>query len=331
MAQRTYVGDQNQVSWRYESGTFASPSGANQWFGLVQTHTLDEEEGRITIRNVGGGDRNVDSHIDGPRTYAGELSIFPQNWKMLKFALGANSDNGSPSPFTHNISEVDTDNIDQDTGEQFPSFTVNDEHIFVTGSNFKRQINGCMVDSFTLESTEGEPLTSTVGYSAQSVTFSSGAAEVVTAETIRPHLWADSEWTVDGTALDTIKSWTVTLNNNLDVPNYSNGSRETDVPIPTNRDYEISITRNADSEDTKTFYESRFLGGSEFNMQLTSTVSTGSLQLTWTFSGCKLMDMESPTPNEGVNEQTFTIAPKTSSALVDDTLDQFYNSGSFTP
>ena len=37
-----------------------------------------------------------------------------------------------------------------------------------------------------------------------------------------------------------------------------------------------------------------------------------------------MMDMEAPTPNEGVNEQTLTIMSKTASVLVNDTI-ELYN------
>src|SRR3990167_3539006 len=101
-----FIGDSNKVLFKYESGTYASASGTGQWIGLVQDHSIDENENTVSLRYLGGGDRNVQAFTDGPREVEGTFTFFPQDWKFLMFALGSNVDAGSPSPYSHTISEV---------------------------------------------------------------------------------------------------------------------------------------------------------------------------------------------------------------------------------
>ena len=38
-----FISDQNTVGFKYESGTYAEPTGnALQWVGLIQEHVIDE-------------------------------------------------------------------------------------------------------------------------------------------------------------------------------------------------------------------------------------------------------------------------------------------------
>jgi hypothetical protein len=326
-----YTGDQNQVCGLYESGTYASTSGTAFWFGMVQNHTVDEDMGVIPIRYAGQGDRNVGKFVDGPTTYTGTLEYFPQNWRMLKFALGSVHDNGSPSPFTHTYAEVDnvSGGVPEIAGQLFPSFTIEDSHTSITGSNFVRTIGGCFVDNFNMTVSEGNPISCSLGYNAQDCDFSSGAKTSVTAVTSVPFMWSHSRVQItSGTNLTNVKEFTLGINNNINMGNYVDNSRDIADGTPLNRDYEISMTLNADDETTKAYYDQYFLGGSEFNLIFSAVAVTDSGTVSMTFSGCKLIDMNAPTPNEGLNEQTLTIHPTTMSAEETST-DQYYNAGSY--
>ena len=179
-----FKGDQNQTVFFYESGTYANTSGAAQWLGQVQTVSIDEETNTIRNRFQGTGNRNVDQFLNGPRDFTGTIEYNIQDWKQLIFALGSNVDAGSPSPFTHTISEVNSDNGNAFTsGTRCPFISYGLEIAQVskgTGNNFLRQIVGGNTGNFTFAATQGEKLIGTVDFVAQNITFESGTKAVVT-------------------------------------------------------------------------------------------------------------------------------------------------------
>ncbi len=319
---------ENQVMFKYESGTFGTVSGTSQWPGLVQTHDPDEEPNVINARFLGGGDRNVDQFIDGALDFPGAITTFPQDWKFLAFAMGSNVDAGSPSPYTHAIREQEAKNGNAFTsGPLNPwfSFTLEDAQQFnVTGLNFVRTFGGCVVDSLTIAGTQGEPISMDVNYIAQTQAFSSGAITAVTEDATRPYMWSDTQLHIpSGTVYQTLMDFSWTINNNMLPAHYLNGSREIAVQIPQNRDYEFAITLHATSERTKTLYDQFYLGGSTFNTMLQITASAGSKELFLIMSGCKITGMDAPSPNEGINEQSITIIPGTCSANAEDLFEKY--------
>jgi len=323
-----YIGDANVVSFFYESGTYASTSGNAQWIGEVQNHTPDENMNVQAVRYVGGGDRNVNQFVDGPADYTGTFTYYPQDWKFFMFALGSNVDGGSPSPYSHTISETnstDGNAFTSGTTNPFISFTLEDAHQFnPTGLNFIRTIKGCIVDTLTISASQGDFVNVTVDYRAQDVTYSSGAATSVTAATTRPFMWRDVQLQIpSGTNLDELRDFSLSIAQNLDAPHYLNGSRVISTPVPLNRDHELTITIDSTSEWNKTLYDQYFMGGSTFNAMLIIDASTGSRDAFVTMSGCKIIDMESPTAMEGIDEQTITIRPQSVSALVNDTIEKY--------
>lgn len=326
-----FIADQNQLVFIYESGTYANLSGAAQWVGQVQEHTIDESVNVINIRHLGAGDRNVDAFSDGPLDFTGTFTYFPQDWKFLMFALGSNVDAGSPSPFTHTISEVNSASGNAFTSganNPFISFSLEDSQKgAITGENFVRTVEGAMVDTMTITMAQGEIVSNEISYVAENVAFSSGAPLAITPVTTRPFLWSDSQLEIpSGTPLTNITEATLTISNNIEPPHYLNGSREVGVPVPLNRDYEFSVTLSASSEETKELYDAKFRGGSEFNAMLIvndAGAGTGSRDMFLIMSGCKMIDMESPTLNEGMNEQVLTFAPKTVSVVVNDTIEEY--------
>lgn len=325
-----YSSDQNKVAFRYESGAYANALATDQPIGLVQSNNIDESEGVIPIRYAGTSSRNVGMFVPGARDYTGTLTYFPQDYKFLVYALGKCTDAGSPSPYTHTITEMNGNETDAYTTGNFPSFTIYDGkgiYIAESGLNFNRLINGCKADSFTLSASEGETITAELSYIGQTCTFSSGTAPAPTLLTSRPFVWSDAVWSLpSGTTIPKVKNWTFSISNNLDIPHYSNGSRVIGEPMPTIRDYEVSLTLNMDTSNAKSFYDTYFLGGSTFNMLLNITdtsAGTGSRYANITFSGCKLIDMETPTAVTDIQEQTLTITPQVTSAIVEDTIEKY--------
>lgn len=321
-----YVYDQSQVVGFYESGTYNTKFSTAFWLGGVTDHTITESPGIIITRYVGAGNRNLSQQILGPLTFKNTINFQVQDFRALKFTLGSAVDGGSPSPYAHNYAESTTAmNTLEISGQSLPSFTIEDVQRTQTGSNFGRTFVGGMVDSLQIKVTEGQPVTATLGYVAQSGLFSSGAVSSVTADTSRPYMWNDVRVHVpSGTLINNASDITISVNNNLDARPYITGARNITIPIPTKRDYEVSMTLNADDTNTKVLYDQYFMGGSSFNMLLPFSQSTGSEECFWTFSGCQITKFSDPTKNEGIPQQTLTITAQTSSA-VETNSTQYFN------
>ncbi len=327
-----FISDQNQLGFLYESGTYGTASGTNHWIGLVQNSVPAESTGIIQTRYTGTGDRNVDALINGPLDFPGTFTYFPQDWKFLVFAMGSNVDAGSPSPFSHTISEQNNASISNafTSGPLNPwlSFTLEEaQQDNPTGLNFIRTFNGCVVDSMTISASQGEIYTVEVNYIAQTATFTSGAVTSLTETTTRPFLWSDTQLHIpSGTVYDALLDLSWTINNNMLAPHYLNGSREISVPVPENREYELSVTFHGTSQRTKTLYETNFLGGSLFNAMLEVTAAeagAGSRDMFMVMSGCKILSMDAPSPMEGTNEQSITIILSKCSAVANDLVEKY--------
>ena len=320
-----FISDSNAVSMRWESGLYATASGDRLWIGLVQNSSIDESTGVLPIRYVGTSTRNVDLFVDGPKDVTGAFSYYPQNWRMFVAALGSNIDSGSPTPYAHVISELNSNAASPYISgalNPFTSFTIEDSKRTGTdGLHFVRTVNGAVVNTITLNGTQGEPLTVDVDYVGQEVTFTSGAPTLATEITTRPYMWRDVRLHIpSGTVIAELKDFSLSINNNLEPPHYLNGSQVIAPPIPLNRDYEFTATLDSTSENTKTFWESYFVGGSSLNvgggstfnmmLEVSAQIGAGSREAFFIMSGCKMMDMELPTPQEGVNETSLTIQPR---------------------
>lgn len=317
-----YLSDQNSLSFTYESGTYGTVSGTQQWIGLVQEHTPDENTNVIQIRYQGSTNRNVDTFADGNKDFTGTFTYFPQDWKFLGMAIGSVSETVTTG--SHVFTETNTDDVIYNIpGQSLSSFTLTDaKNNGTTGSNFIRTINGCLINTYDITWAQGEVVSCELGYNAQNVIYTSGAVTTVTPSTTKPYMFSD--FTIDlpsGTNFDNVTEVSLSINNNLEPGHYLNGSQVAKEQLPINRDYEVSATLWADSTNTKPLYEDYFIGGSTFNGQLSCVGAAGSLFIT--MSGCKITDMEMPSPMEGVNEQTITFVPQTITAVVHDAITDY--------
>ena len=328
-----YNADGNKVAFITESGTYGVVSGTGVWPGLVTSHDLTTELNVEPIRYEGSADRNVDIFVNGGEDHEGSLTLHPQDFRFLAYALGSVVDAGSPSPYTHSIKEADSADVWVGTSGAlcpFASFTLEDSQTTQNvsdGTSFIRTLNGCMVNTYNLSIDEGGIAEVSVDYISQSNTFSSGIATTITANTSRPFLWQDVTLSLpSGTALLGVKSVGLTINNNLERRHYMNGSVVTDVPVPLNRDYELTATLDGTSEQTKALYDQYFRGGSTFNCILEindASAGAGSRTMMATFSGCRLFPLDAMGANEGTNEQELTIVPKSCSVEVTDLIQKY--------
>lgn len=322
-----FIADQNKVGFFYESGTYGSASGAMQWIGLVTDNSIDDEENIEQVRYTGTGTRNVDQHVRGVFDTGGTVTYHPQDFRMLGFALGSIVDSGT-GPYTHTLKETNTSDGNQFTSGTycpFISFGIEDSQGgYTAGSNFKRTLNGCMVNSWEISMPETGLMECTLEYFAQQNTFSSGASSSVTENTTIPFV-ADMRKVhmPSGTVLEAVKDLTISINNNLERAHYSNGSRVSQAPIPMSREYEISLMQHGLSQRTKEHYSALYRGGSEFNMMVEVedlSAGAGSRVAFMVFSGCRITAFDAGTPNEGADEQDLTIVPKTMSVQAIDTI-----------
>ena len=316
-----FVGDQSQTSLIYESGTYANSSGAAQWIGMVQNANITDDIGKMKLRYNAGNTRNVQQFVDTIKKANASFSYYPQNWKMLAFALGSCVDTSGTNS-NHVISETNSDNSNaytSGTDAPFNSFTLEDAKRFNdTGLNHVKTMNGGMVDSMTINLPRGEPITVDIESVGQNVVYSSGAASSVTASTTLQYLSQHASWSIpSGTAINEINDGTITINNNIQAEPFQNGSNVVYLPYPGNRDYTIDLGIDGNTNWSKNFYDKYFKGGSEFNLFLRiAPSSTRYIELT--FSGCEVENMDDPTTFENAQEQRITIVPKVCSGYVRD-------------
>ena len=328
-----YIADQNQVIFQYESGTYGTPltSGSRVsglWIGLITDHTPTDEENVQNIRYTGTANRNVGQFINTAKDYEGTLTYHPQDIRMFQFALGSCVDGGAPSPFTHVISESDSDDVyayTSGTGrnQNFASFTIVDSKKAASdGEHQVRKYKGCVINSLNLTATQGEALTCELNYMAQNLTVGSKSSDIpkiFDEDTSRPYLWSDVKFhKPSGTVIQEVRELSWTVNNNLERRHYDNGSKVVDNLTPLNRDYELTITLDANSGDADTLYNSNWLSGTTFNCMIESVLSADNEQFFIIMSGCKITSFESPSPAEGINEYSITIMPESCNINTDD-------------
>ena len=322
-----FLADQNQLCFFYESGAYANQAyvtaGSRQWIGLVQDHTPDEGAGVVPIRYQGSTDRNVDTFVDGPLEYVGTFTYYPQDWKFLAFAIGSCAETAAAG--SHVMIESNSDDQSIHVANQsLSSFTLEDSKktpSAVTGSNFIRTFKGYMIDNLGLTMSAGELATVEIGYRAQDVGFSSGLVVAVSPTTTKPYTWSDISVQISGVDAPNCTEFSLTINNNLEARYPLNGSRTIEVPIPLNRDYEVSATFIMDNDNAETLYKEYYIGGSTFNANVNIEATAGSLYLT--MSGCRITDMEVPSPVEGLHEQTATIVPQHIEAIAHDAITDY--------
>lgn len=316
-----FIGDSNQLSFIFESGTYAQPSGARQWVGLVQDHSPTQGTNVTPVRFQGNFSRNVGIFTDGKLEYGGTFTFYPQDWKFLGFAIGSTQVLTGSARFIRETNSNDTNYAVP--AQTLNSFTLEDaKKTAATGSNFIRTFNGCMVDSLKLTMNEGEIASIDLGYKAQNVIYSSGTITTVASRTTKPYMWSDINVQIpSGTKLTNCTQYSLTISNNLESRYPLNGSRTIETVIPLNRDYEVAATFLMDSDNASALYNTYYINGNTFNSLVEIKATAGSVYIT--MSGCKIVDMTVPSPVEGLTEQTCTIRPTNIYADVYDSIGSY--------
>ncbi len=316
-----FLSDQNRTCFFYESGTYALLSGARQWIGLVQEHSIEPTINVIPIRYQGSTDRNVDDFADGQKEWNGTLTYFPQDWKMLGYAIGSIADLTGSHIFTETNAD-DTARAASPGGYPTALHTITIEdskNLGVAGSNFVRTIIGAMIDSYQLTFAQGEITSAEMGYIAQDSNLTSGAVVALAATTSAPYMFNEVRFHLpSGTTFDNVKELTFSANNNLERGEYLTGSRTLKEILPLNRDYEVTATLDMDTAGAGSFYDRLFIQGNTFNSMIKVDGTTGSLAIV--MSGCKMTEMTVPSLMEGTQEQSFTFVPDTCNIVAYDSI-----------
>lgn len=323
-----FIGDQSRGTFLYESGTYAVASGTGQWVGQVQDSVVDDNENVTQVRYIGGSTRSVEAQVRLARDVEGTFNYFPQDWKMLAFALGSNVDAGSPSPYTHTISESDSVNGNYATSgtfNPFLSFSYEDTQVVVgTGLNFKRTVTGAIVDTLTIKAPEREIVSVEVKYIGQDCVYASGAPTSVTDAGTVPFTFDNLRVHIpSGTVMAGVRNFEMEINNNVERANYLTGSRVTQTPAPLARDYTVTLEMDGMSEQTKTLFDQYWQGGSSFNAMFEINASTGSRDAFIWASGCRITAMDAPTGMNDINAQSITIVPANCGAVVNDAIEKY--------
>jgi hypothetical protein len=327
-----YVRDKNRVTFLFESGTYAQSSGlSGNWFGLVTGHTPTESEGMIEIRYAGQYGRNFGQFVNGPNDYNGTITYHPQEFRMFVFALGS-AQNISGTTNQHIISEINSDGFYAYTSgttqlTNFPSFTIKDsKNGPADGQHYIRTIAGAVVDSLSLTAEQGNPVVCELNYKGQSLLLGSKTADILNVQgedTTRPYIWSDIVFHLpSGTAMNEVNSITYTIENNVEDRHYVNGSRVTQAKIPTMRNHTLDLSLDVNSTWFKTFSDF-YQNGSSFNaMMLVSQSATE--YGAFIYSGCKIVDLSTPSEVEGIDEVSVSIRPQTVTITGSDTV-RLYN------
>ena len=322
-----FLGDQDQVGFFFTSGTYANASGAAlQSFGLVQSNEPEDTVNISNVRYTGTESRDVGKFVTTSKDYAGTVNYYPQDFKFAWMAFGSVVDT-SGTTSTHVISATNSDDGNvcaSGTNSTFVDFNVEDSHqVNVSGLNSIRTYNGCKVNSWSINGAEDDLLSCECSYIAQSVTPGSNAASAYTASTATLYVFSDCLFSLpSGTVIDEMINFNFTINNNLKVRHYGNGSLVIAEPVPLSRDYSFDVTFDENSSHRKTFYETYFQGGSTFNCLLQVGTAANNRAFVW-MSGCRLSADTAPTPNEGVVEEAMTILPGTAGINVSDTTSSY--------
>jgi len=326
-----YQAGNNKTGWAYESGTYgAALSGAAQWPGLVQDFVPADTQNPQKIRYHGTNSRNFSKFTPGVQDYGGEMTAFPQDFKFLMFVLGNGSDTltGSPTYYSHVLSELNADDIAPMTSgarNPFTSFQFESIQHFGTGLNLGRLYKGCCVNSYGLSRGDSsEPLTQTMSFVAQDMDFHSGdGTAITTAATRRPYLPSDCLLQIPSGTFIEAKTWDFTVNNNFDVDSahVTNGSRVIASPTATERDYEFSLTMDGQSSQANALYGKWKSGGDTtvnalLVLQNYGNAASGITSIS--MSGCDIETFDAPNPVEGIDEWSLTLIPRVVTVLAQD-------------
>jgi len=318
-----YVNEQNRVALKLESGTYGNASGTAVWIGKVTSNAISENFNIQEERFLGTSDRGVSVFEDTAKDFEGTLTYYPQNMRMLGYALGsATFTTGASNTWAYATVNNDARQNAYTSGtlNPFISFQIEDGKM-TQGGSFVRTAQGCMVDTMTVSASQGDLVSAEVSYLAQNMTDSVSGPSSVTVNGSRTYMWKDIIVQIPaGTTLDSVTDMSLEVANNFERPHYLNGSSVIGIPIPLNRDVTLSITANLQTENIA-LYNNYYKSGTSFNAVIDmnanpgALAAIGSMHSVITLSGCRIMSADIPSETEGVSTTSLEIKAGSVSVL----------------
>lgn len=315
------MGNKTQIC-AFGGSPYGTSSGSSIWVGQVQENTIDQDEGIIPNRYVGGtmGDRNVEGFLRGATKYVNSLKYWPQDGKMLGFCLGSVYTDTAGSPiYKHYVSELSSSG-------NIPYFTIEDFQGFVANEDIKKTLNGCVCDNLTISGKEGAEIEIAIDGPLQYIDKGSGSETAVSASTKEPYrmdmcLLAGSCTQLDGD-FQSLNSFDFNLKNNLQIKHYATGSKYISRPIEDGRDYLFSTKTDIQTATGATLYD-MYKAGSQINLDLFFLRASGSDDFQLWMSGCELLTCDSPTKKEGITPQDIDFQPTSCGIIVSDDIESY--------
>jgi len=311
-----YAGDMNKVVLIHESGTYASPSGSGNWIGQVTSNSITDNENKLIERHMGTESREISSVENGPLDVEGTLTYNMQDQRLPFWAIGSVAETESGGTYEHTAVSIAT-NVKQSpftSGALNPpiSFTLEDsKQAPGTGRNFIREINGTVIDTVTLTSSQGDKNTCEISYLGKTTEPKSGASTVVTERTEIPYLWSHTSLDLNGSPIRTPTEVSLEIARNATSPHYVNNERAGATPHQDESNYTLNVTLDLDSNDAMMLYDwkknnTKFNGVFDMNAD---SASTGSQHTIYTLSGCYITEMDPPSESTGISSTDVTIRP----------------------
>lgn len=304
-----FISDQNKVVLLHESGTYANTSGNGYWIGQIEDNSIDDMEGKIETRYLGAATRSFSQMIPGPRDVKGTMTFAPQDMRIPFWAIGSVVDGGTGSANTHIATQVQT-NVQQSaftsgTLNAPISFTIEDSKQVTNGvsagQNFIRTIKGCVINNVKITANQGAKVKVDCDYIGQNLTEGSGATTSVTQSSSTPYLWNNCTLTMAGSAVNTAREVVIEIKQNMEAPHYINGSRDISVPFQKNRENNMTVKLDLDSQISDMLYNNLYKTNTLFNttFDMNADQTTGSQHTILFLSGCYITKMMNPSKVEG--------------------------------
>lgn len=281
-----------------ESTYGVKPASVNQWVGIVQSFSPEEENN--LQKEYGLGSRNYIQAKIGSKSFGGKFEFLVQNFKMFEYALGSVSYGSTADGngmYTHTISEAN----------DLPSFTV---QAGVLGStNFVRDFVGCKVDSLTLTAEKEEALTCEVEFVAKNAIDGTTGTPPV-ADTASYFSFYEGSVKLNGVQQDLVEQFELEINNNLEGL-YTLGSQTITRLQEGNREYKLSVDLIFEDNSQYLLWKN----GTEFDAEL-KFVAPDNRELVITLTGCKYDSNELEHGAEDYVVQSLEAAPRSVSIQV---------------
>ena len=210
------------------------------------------------------------------------------------------------SPYTHTMA----------VGDTLKSFTM--EYGQDGATDIRRKINGCHINTMELSCEEEGMLKANIGIIGMNSTAADTSISTVTIPTTAPYMFDEGVITLHGGAIAQIKSFKLSINNNLKVNRYIQGTAARNVyeVVPGNRTLELTVDlvpqANTYTEKMRPEGQTATTLSAKFSRSATDYID---IQCT----GVYIKDNKQPIPEEGEIIANQTMICKTCSIETKDT------------